>query len=280
MKYSNFHDSRKICKNFVLIISNYWRLFIHLRNSQIVSNICLVLYASTITLKWFIELIQSHQNEFNLDRSHQHNFSKLTAVTVGSVMHSIQYYFWRTVPRNGTEVPQKCFQFSCLFSWGTRRRGLLVFSLLCISTWTQRKPQAQVILLILQEHNKLALCSSKKVQLEWWWNQILEYIPYFHPSLSCVKFVFMSKEVTKFQFPLKFRDYFWHEVKWSDLISSFITNCVNIFMANFISSFKFRRSGIWNLLWAHNVGLCTPASKKRLIWQPVKNLFLALMANI
>ena len=123
-------DSRKICKNFVLIISNYWRLFIHLRNSQIVSNICLVRYASTITLKWFIELKQSHQNEFNLDRSHQHNVSKLTAVTVGSVMHSIHYYFWRTVSRNGTEVPQKCFQFSCLFSWGTKRRGLLVFSLL------------------------------------------------------------------------------------------------------------------------------------------------------
>ena len=153
-------------------------------------------------------------------------------------------------------VPRSVFSFHVFFH-EVQKGGVFSsshFSLLCISTWTQRKPQAQVILLILQEHNKLALCSSRKVQLEWWWNQILGHIPYFHPSLSCVKFVFMSKEVTKFQFPLKFRDYFWHEVIWSDFISSFMTNCANIFITNFISSFKFRRSGIWNLPWAQHNG--------------------------
>ena len=36
-----------------------------------------------------MELINSHHDECT---SHQHNISKLTAVTVGSVMHSIHCY--------------------------------------------------------------------------------------------------------------------------------------------------------------------------------------------
>ena len=153
-------------------------------------------------------------------------------------------------------VPRSVFSFHVFFH-EVQKGGVFSsshFSLLCISTWSQWKPQAQVVLLIWQEYNKLALYSSKKVQLEWWWDLILDHIPYIHPSLLCVKFVFMSKEITKFQFPLKFRDYFWHEVIWSDFISSFMTNCANIFITNFISSFKFRRSGIWNLPWAQHNG--------------------------
>ena len=47
-----------------------------------------------------MELINSHHDEFNLEEvTNQHNVSKLTAVTVGSVMHSFNF---RLQTRKGT----------------------------------------------------------------------------------------------------------------------------------------------------------------------------------
>ena len=72
------------------------------------------------------------------------------------------------------------------------------------------------ILWVFQQHNKLVLYSSKKVLLEWCWNQILDHIPYFHPSLSCVKFVFHVKRSHEVSMPIEISWLLvtWNEMKW------------------------------------------------------------------
>ena len=64
----------------------------HLNNFKKTSNIEIDRFASAVTLKQLIKLIRSHHNVFIQPGNHQHNVSKLTAVTVGSVMHSIHCY--------------------------------------------------------------------------------------------------------------------------------------------------------------------------------------------
>ena len=97
----------------------------------------------------------------------------------------------------------------------------------------------------LQEHYKLAGFSSKKIQLEWWWSQNLDHIPYFHPSLSCVKFVFHVKRSHEVSIPIEFSN----QLAVSLFIFSYMASRVSIFMAYSISSFKFQRAAIFP--WEH-----------------------------